>query len=148
MPRVRSWRASERMRWAISAPGLSPRTACGLGGVTLGATVVLGGAGFALREEARIAAHLESEDFFFGTGSSTAALAPAGDFIFVACAFSSSASPGFSVANVTLLAWRSLRIDRNTGARKLSPSVQFANFTRATNSGLTHSTASASLGTG
>src|SRR5271167_439708 len=121
MSRVRSWRASARMRWAMSVPELSPRFACSLGGVKLGATVVSGWTGFSMREEARIAAHLESEDFFFGTRSLGAASAPARGLVFVACPFGSPASTGFSEANVTLLAWRSLRIDKNTGARKLSP---------------------------
>src|SRR5271168_3056465 len=132
------------MRWAMSAPELSLRAAIGLGGDTL----TLVEAGLGMREEARIAAHLESEDFVFDAGWSTAASAPAVAFVFFVCGFGSPAGAGFSEANVTLLDWRSLRIDKNTGARKLSPSVQFANFTRATNAAFTHSTASASLGTG
>src|SRR5277367_4510024 len=103
MSSVRSWRASERMRWAISAPEVSPRALIVLGGVTLG----LGEAGFGRREEARMATHLESEDLFFGAGSFSAASEPFEAFGFFACAVGSPASSGFSVANVTLVAWRS-----------------------------------------
>jgi hypothetical protein len=53
---------------------------------------------------------------------------------------------GFSASNVQLCAKRSLRIAKNTGARRLSPSVQLANFTRVTSSGFTHSIVSAAIG--